>query len=834
MPTIRTSRTLAATVAAVIAGGLAATPASAGSVPGGPAPQSPVPADSPTRAAVSAPLSFRIDPTVDAPHDRLEPVGRSRADRAAGVLVTPDGARAELVLDEVMLRVDDPAELDAFLARWNGIVLDSFPADADGQDHLVRVDSGRADPAALTVDLLATEPRQTGVYRTDDDRVLRLLALAAAEWRAGTHLVLDWLVEPAGISQGTAYEAPTIAKNVFDWSYLRSGGALDTGVAPAWQLLQAKGKLTRQMRYLVQDGGFQQNPDLPDQVSLHKATWGETNPNDCTNGTSCPWHGTEVALAGMGRVDNGYGVAGPGGPVTKRLIAVGNSLDYWSVLRRLEKVAEETHPDVVILSFTRDVHVGRTHAQTWTDRRMDHVRKTGALIVAAAGNNATSVDSDVLYVPCESKHVMCVGGVAGDATRSGGSNYGQGDSETSVEIYGPMCVQVLLDSGNPNLNQTKNQCGTSIAAPFVGGVAALVKAADPTLTSAQIRDILNDTAHVGGLGAEVTGSQRRIDALAAVAKALGVPLHKPVVTIDKPTAGQKLGAGQSVDLWGEATDFFGKQLPITWTSSIDGTLGDDAKTVVPPLSPGKHVITASATDGTGRTGSASVTVTVVDTPAVVAITSPPASAKLAEGQAVQLAATSHDPDTADPAPNAQVTWTVKRGDTTVHQATGHQATLPAVKATPGAYTAVFTAGGTTVQRAFTVIDVPAGQSAPTATITVPKSDVHLKSTGKPVAVSFAGTGTDAQDGALSGTRYRWTAYGNGGVTKVLCEGSQVPHDGPIDQIIMPQNCASFTAGLGLLAGPDPTTTWTVRLEAFDFSGLVGTDTVTVTIDSITP
>ena len=41
---------------------------------------------------------------------------------------------------------------------------------------------------------------------------------------------------------------------------------------------------------------------------------------------------------------------------------------------------------------------------------------------------------------------------------------------------------------------------------------------------------------------------------------------------------------QSVDLWGTATDFLGKEIPLTWTSNIDGELGDDSMTVVPSAS----------------------------------------------------------------------------------------------------------------------------------------------------------------------------------------------------------------------------------------------------------
>ncbi|MEV4724404.1 S8/S53 family peptidase [Micromonospora humida] len=822
----RVRRYLTTVVVATLAAGLVATTdAGAAPTPGGPT--------GPTDAFSAEPLAFRVDPGLVAPRLRLDPVGRTGTDREIGVVAGPDGKPAGLVLDEVMVRTAGQAELDAFLARWGGQVLDSFAPDAEGQDHLVRVDVAKADPAGLVADLLAAEPRQSGGFRVGDERALRLLALAAAEWRTGTEVVLDWLVEPSGIADGQVFEAPDIGKNVFDWSFMRAGGALDVGVAPAWQLLESKGRLTKQVKYLVQDGGFQFNSDFPSKVSLHKVEWGETNTNDCTGGTPCPWHATDVVLAAMGRVDNDYGTAGPAGPVVQELVAVRNGIDYWTVLRRLEKAAESTHPDVVNLSFTRDVNLGVSHARTWTDRRMKHVRDTGALIVAAAGNNGTNVDGDTLWVPCESTHVMCVGGMNQDATVAGGSNWGTKDLTTSVEIYGPMCVPGLTDPGTPAVNTTKTTCGTSVASPFVGGVAALVMAADPTLTSEQVRQILNNTAHVGGLGGKVTGSQRRVDALAAVADALGVTVGKPAVSISTPKTKQKFAVGQSVDLWGTATDFLGKEIPLTWTSSIDGELATGSQTFVPSLSAGTHVVTASATDSLGRTGSASVTVTVVDSPTKVAIISPPAGLTLVAGQPVGLLGTSNDPDEFGPVPDAQVTWTVRRGNTVVLEKTGHQAVLPANAVTPGAYTVTFATAGSSVQRAFSVTSAPAGQSRPTATITKPATALDLTTVeAGPKSVAFAGTGTDAEDGTVAGTRFRWTAYGDGGVKQVLCQGGGVPTGEPVDDKGTPKNCASFTAALAQLTSGTATTTWSVWLEVFDATGLVGTDSVPVRIQHL--
>lgn len=796
---------------------------------------------SPDRATVagaapaSGPLRFTVDEALQPSVAAVPPVEGGTQPRPVGVLAAPDGSVAELVRDEVIVHAPDRAALAEFLDRWDGELLDSFPPDEDGQDHLVRVDAGRADPRRLAADLRAVEPDQAGTYRVSDEGVLRLFALAAAEWRAGNEVVIDWLVEPAGIADGEVYEASDISqdgapKNVFDWSFMRVGGSMDIGVGAAWQLLEAHDKLDPQIRYLVGDRGFNSNFDFPDDRKLRKTRWGKKNPSSC-GGKSCPWHGTDVVLAAMAEVGNEYGTAGPAGPVVSQLVAVGIPREYWTTMRRVQAMAEEYRPDVVNLSIGRGVNAGRAHAKTWTDRRMRHVQRTGALIVTSAGNEGRNVDGDKLWVPCESTYVMCVGGMGTGAARATDSNYGRGDSSTSVEIYGPMCVRSINDPNKSALDfTTREACGTSFASPFVGGVAALVMAADPSLGPEEVRGILNDTANVGGLGSEVTGSQRRVNALRAVARALAIDVGPPAVTIEAPTDGSQVGLEEWVDLRGTATDLTGEELPIRWESDRDGFLDDAPVTSVPPLSLGKHVITASATGVAGQTGTAQVTVEVVDTPPELAIVSPPAGLEVLEGSEVQLTATSVDPDTRDTVPEKEVKWRVRRGGTVVHTATGHHATIPAGKVTPGSYTVRVGAGGVTANASFTVAAVPPGQTKPVATITSPDPGHAVGTSGSEVAVSLAGTGTDAEDGTVAGTRYRWVAY-SGDEVEVLCEGSNVPQDGPPGGIVLPNSCAGFTAELAVLG---PVTTWVVWLEVYDSTGLMGTDSVDVTITHLVP
>jgi hypothetical protein len=89
--------------------------------------------------------------------------------------------------------------------------------------------------------------------------------------------------------------------------------------------------------------------------------------------------------------------------------------------------------------------------------------------------------------------------------------------------------------------------------------------------------------------------------------------HVPEVLIQAPTSGEAISKTQS--LAGFAYDREDGQLEgstLVWSSSIDGQLGNGALVFPAPLSEGQHVLTLSATDSAGETGSASVTVTVGD------------------------------------------------------------------------------------------------------------------------------------------------------------------------------------------------------------------------------
>jgi hypothetical protein len=90
----------------------------------------------------------------------------------------------------------------------------------------------------------------------------------------------------------------------------------------------------------------------------------------------------------------------------------------------------------------------------------------------------------------------------------------------------------------------------------------------------------------------------------------------PVAAIEAPLDQAAFAYGENVLLLGEGMDLEEGSLPdsaLTWTSSLDGVLGTGKWLERSNLQLGRHVITLTARDGQGSTGSASVTIVVRST-----------------------------------------------------------------------------------------------------------------------------------------------------------------------------------------------------------------------------
>ena len=151
-------------------------------------------------------------------------------------------------------------------------------------------------------------------------------------------------------------------------------------------------------------------------------------------------------------------------------------------------------------------------------------------------------------MPANCANVIAVAATTSAGARASFSNYGAG-----IDISAPgQAILSTLNSGTtvPGSASYASYNGTSMAAPHVAGVVALVQSVAPTaLTPAAVETLLKNTARAlpgacsGGCGAGI------VDADAAVTAALGGTNPNPGGTVlqnNLPVTGLGAASGASV------------------------------------------------------------------------------------------------------------------------------------------------------------------------------------------------------------------------------------------------------------------------------------------------
>lgn len=201
---------------------------------------------------------------------------------------------------------------------------------------------------------------------------------------------------------------------------------------------------------------------------------------DFVNRDSGPWddqgHGTRIALIAAAAADNGYGGAGVAYDAQimplKALANTGSGTHAW--IAKAIIWATDNGANVINLSIG-----GPYPSETLRDA-VNYASRQGVLLVAAAGNES----SNVPVYPAAYDPVLAVAGTSRDQQRAGFSNWGD---HVSVAAPG---TNILVTHGGSH----RAGSGTSLAAPQVAGVAALVLSRNQGLSAGQVRDVIQTTA----------------------------------------------------------------------------------------------------------------------------------------------------------------------------------------------------------------------------------------------------------------------------------------------------------------------------------------------------
>lgn len=253
----------------------------------------------------------------------------------------------------------------------------------------------------------------------------------------------------------------------------------------------------------IAESAFSNDGNGRDSDPTDAGNW--TVDDQCFTGskaTPSDWHGTHVAGTIAAIANNNEGIAGVA-PEAKivpvRVLGACGGFDsditdgiIWAAGGSVRGVPANQHPAQVI-----NMSIGSEGTCTTPYRQaIAQANKRGSIVVVAAGNNNFDASKSS---PGNCEDVITVGATDKNGKRSYFSNYG-----SRVDVSAPGGdrrywgggILSTLNAGKtaPGKADYAEYQGTSMAAPHVAGIVALMKAVDPKLTYAQAKKVLQSTS----------------------------------------------------------------------------------------------------------------------------------------------------------------------------------------------------------------------------------------------------------------------------------------------------------------------------------------------------
>jgi subtilisin len=186
-------------------------------------------------------------------------------------------------------------------------------------------------------------------------------------------------------------------------------------------------------------------------------------------------HGTKVAGI-IAAEDNNFGVLGVAPEASIYGVKVLNSGGSGSTSTVIKGIEWAVENDMDIISMS----LGGTSGYHAYEAAINNAYNSGVLLIASAGNYGSKATDNVAY-PAKYNSVIAVSAI------------NQNDNICSFSSVGPaveLTAPGLFVTSTKMGGGYKYFSGTSAAAPFVSGVAALMIASDPTLTNVEVRQSL--------------------------------------------------------------------------------------------------------------------------------------------------------------------------------------------------------------------------------------------------------------------------------------------------------------------------------------------------------
>ena len=336
----------------------------------------------------------------------------------------------------------------------------------------------------------------------------------SARRRAAHVLALSLLVSSATVLAVALDSTTSLAATGRDPLLDQQWGLTAIGAPSVWTISRGVG-----VTVAVIDSGSGPHPDLDANLDAGRTMFGFIDSAGEID-VDVAGHGSHVAGIIAAVADNAIG--GSGVAPQSRILPIrvldslgsGDSKDVSKAVR----FAVDSGVRVINLSL------GGSTESTSLTAAIQYAVDRNVLVVAAAGNGAA--DSTPKW-PGASDLTIAVTAV--DRYNSVTSFDQRGDY---IDIAAP--GSSILSTAS---NDYKIQSGTSMAAAFVSGAAALLFAAQPSITAAQVRDVLQRTAiDIGAPGRDTTFGHGLVNLVAAFAE-LDVMFPK-IITASLATEGR--------------------------------------------------------------------------------------------------------------------------------------------------------------------------------------------------------------------------------------------------------------------------------------------------------
>lgn len=234
-----------------------------------------------------------------------------------------------------------------------------------------------------------------------------------------------------------------------------------------------------------------------------------------TNHTPSSSHGTMVAGIIGAKTNNSVGVAGVAGGYGCSGVKIISYRTDLTASQLTSAVYSAVNNGVKVINISS----GGGYSQTYSNA-LDYAYNNGVTVVCASGNDS----SPSICFPASHQYTIAVG-CTDYYNYLSGSNYGLG-----LDLVAP--ASYISTTCKTSEDKYVLGSGTSLAAPQVAGVAALMLSVNPYLTPSQIRNILRNTctklshySFTNGLSNEV--GYGLLNALDAVINAMNLKIEGP-------------------------------------------------------------------------------------------------------------------------------------------------------------------------------------------------------------------------------------------------------------------------------------------------------------------